>query len=65
MDFDWSLFNSTEITQNEVCESFEDPVGFPDRIFEQIAPSGGKKAFTFSVRFCHENVDMALDDSHT
>ncbi|PAW77635.1 MAG: hypothetical protein B9S32_10160 [Verrucomicrobia bacterium Tous-C9LFEB] len=25
MDFDWSLFASKEITQNEVCESFEDP----------------------------------------
>lgn len=57
MDFEWSLFNATEITQNEVCESFEDPFSLrllPDAVrFSQQAryfclgrTLGGKPIFS-------------------
>jgi uncharacterized DUF497 family protein len=28
MEFDWSLFTSSTVTQNEIAESFEDPFSF-------------------------------------
>jgi uncharacterized DUF497 family protein len=28
MEFDWSLFKSSTVTQNEIAESFEDPFSF-------------------------------------
>jgi uncharacterized DUF497 family protein len=57
MEFEWSLFKSKQLSQEEICESFEDPFSLrllPDsnrfsehnRFFSLGCSSGGKRIFS-------------------